>query len=235
MAKPAPTATQTNLEQEAEEELPPLSPKEEAWLEHTATPEQLQFFSDNGFLVVENALEGDMLERVIDVVDQVTAAVREKQGESLKKVEKNAALQSNKTYATPRRPGDVGSTRCVMEGPTMLELLDYKTTFPLLWDIMGWNIQNYMSVISVKPPEEKPEDEEVNPTSRVNGSSGYHQDGGRPNPEMAWDHAAPELVPGDRQPPMLSLKVAFFLTDTRVPECGAMCVHTLELSCILLD
>ena len=48
-----------------------------------------------------------MLERVIDVVDQVTAAVREKQGESLKKVEKNAALQSNKTYATPRRPGDI--------------------------------------------------------------------------------------------------------------------------------
>ena len=175
-----------------------------------------------------------MLERVIDVVDQVTAAVREKQGESLKKVEKNAALQSNKTYATPRRPGDVGSTRCVMEGPTMLELLDYKTTFPLLWDIMGWNIQNYMSVISVKPPEEKPEDEEVNPTSRVNGSSGYHQDGGRPNPEMAWDHAAPELVPGDRQPPMLSLKVAFFLTDTRAPECGAMCVHTLELFLRLL-
>eukprot|EP01045_Picozoa_sp_COSAG04_P004549 COSAG04_NODE_199_length_20482_cov_32.401559_5_plen_86_part_00 len=57
MAKPAPTATETNLEQEAEAELPPLSPKEEAWLEHTATPEQLQFFSDNGFLVVENACD----------------------------------------------------------------------------------------------------------------------------------------------------------------------------------
>ena len=56
MPKPAPAATETNLEQQqAEEELPPLSPKEQAWLEHTATPEQLQFFSDNGFLVVENA------------------------------------------------------------------------------------------------------------------------------------------------------------------------------------
>lgn len=86
---------------------------------------------------------------------------------------------------------------------------------------MGWNIQNYMSVISVKPPEDRPA-EPVNPTSRANGSSGYHQDGGRPNPEMQWDHAAPELHPGERQPPMLSLKIAYFLTDTRIPDCGAM-------------
>ena len=103
----------------------------------------------------------------------------------------------------------------------MLELLDYPTTFPLLWDIMGWNIQNYMSVISVKPPEERPA-EAVNPTARQNGSSGYHQDGGRPNVEMQWDHSDPGLRFGDRQPPMLSLKVAYFLTDTRVQECGAM-------------
>ena len=57
MPKPAPAATETKAleQQDAEEELPPLSPKEQAWLEHTATPEQIQFFSDNGFLVVENA------------------------------------------------------------------------------------------------------------------------------------------------------------------------------------
>jgi hypothetical protein len=36
------------------------------------------------------------------------------------------------------RPADVNTLRAVMEGPAMLELLDYPTTFPLLWDIMGW-------------------------------------------------------------------------------------------------
>eukprot|EP01052_Picozoa_sp_SAG31_P030808 SAG31_NODE_3196_length_4567_cov_4.393465_2_plen_209_part_00 len=42
-------------------------------------------------------------------------------------------------------------------------------------------------------------------------SSGWHIDGGRPVPELET-----------RPQPRLSLKVGYFLTDTTVPECGAM-------------
>ena len=179
----------------------PPTPKQRAWLQHAATPEQLSFFAANGYLPIPQALDPDLLGRVTAVVDEVAEAVWS---------EKEQAATSAGKDPEPR--GEFNYFPCVLDCPA---------TFPLLWDIMGWNIQNYMSVISVKPPEEKPEDEEVNPTSRVNGSSGYHQDGGRPNPEMAWDHAAPELVPGDRQPPMLSLKVAFFPSAMKIGRVGA--------------
>ena len=50
----------------------------------------------------------------------------------------------------------------------------------------------------------------------------YHQDGGRPTPEMQHDHAIGGERVGEGSTPMLSLKCAFFLTDTTEPECGAL-------------
>ena len=35
--------------------------------------------------------------------------------------------------------------RTVVEDDTFLDLLDVPKTFPLLWDILGWNIQLYIS------------------------------------------------------------------------------------------
>ena len=34
----------------------------------------------------------------------------------------------------------------------MLELLDHPSTFPMAWDVLGWNIQLYISQMLVKPP-----------------------------------------------------------------------------------
>ena len=78
-----------------------------------------------------------------------------------------------------------------------LALLDWPKTFPKVWGLLGWNIQLYhshMTVTPVVPPEERPAKKRL----------GWHQDSGRLNQEM-------ETEPR----PRISLKVAFFLTDTR--------------------
>ena len=78
-----------------------------------------------------------------------------------------------------------------------LELLDWPKTFPKVWGLLGWNIQLYhshMTVTPVVPSEERPAKKRL----------GWHQDSGRLNQEM-------ETEPR----PRISLKVAFFLTDTR--------------------
>ena len=72
-------------------------------------------------------------------------------------------------------------------------------------DILGWNIQLYISHLIVYPPEKPTPVEE-----RVNGN-GWHIDGGRPVPEME-----------ERPQPRLSLKVGYFLTDTTIENSGAM-------------
>ena len=78
-----------------------------------------------------------------------------------------------------------------------LELLDWPTTFPKVWGLLGWNIQLYhshMPTSPVMPPAERPAEIELR----------LHQDSDRLNKELETD---PQ--------PRISLKVAYFLTDTR--------------------
>lgn len=77
-----------------------------------------------------------------------------------------------------------------------LELLDWPKTFPKVWGILGWNIQLYHSHLIVTPPrasDDKP----------VKRRLGWHQDSGRLNIELEGNPR-----------PRVSLKVAFFLSDT---------------------
>jgi ectoine hydroxylase-related dioxygenase (phytanoyl-CoA dioxygenase family) len=76
-----------------------------------------------------------------------------------------------------------------------LELLDWPKTFPKVWGILGWNIQLYHSHFIVTPPK----------ATSGPGQSGlnWHKDSGRLNFEL---ESNPQ--------PRISLKVAFFLTDT---------------------
>lgn len=76
-----------------------------------------------------------------------------------------------------------------------LELLDCPTTFAKVWGILGWNIQLYHSHAIVTPPH----------AASGPGQKGlnWHKDSGRLNNELETD---PQ--------PRISLKVAFFLTDT---------------------
>jgi len=151
------------------------------WLKYVATEEQLRQFNDEGYLIVEDALTPDLLGRLNEAVDGV---------------------EKNERAAKGLGPDDmVAKFRTVVEDDTFLDLLDNPKTFPLLWDILGWNIQLYISHLIVYPPEKKGGD--------IN-KGGWHQDGGRPVPEMERPH------------PRLSLKISYWLSDVTSPENGAM-------------
>jgi ectoine hydroxylase len=80
------------------------------------------------------------------------------------------------------------------------DLVDYEKILPKVWDILGWNIYLYHAHLIVTPPTgEQPNDK----------TFGWHQDSGRTNVEME-SHPRPRL----------SLKVAYFLSDTSQPGRG---------------
>ena len=78
--------------------------------------------------------------------------------------------------------------------PLFADLVDYEKILPKVWGILGWNIYLYHAHLIVTPPSGKVRDEKT---------FGWHQDSGRVNQEME-SHPRPRL----------SLKVAYFLSDT---------------------
>jgi ectoine hydroxylase-related dioxygenase (phytanoyl-CoA dioxygenase family) len=87
-----------------------------------------------------------------------------------------------------------------------LELLDWPRTFPKVWGILGWHIQLYHSHLIVTPPVAAADRE-------VEKRLGWHQDSGRLNRDLEGDPR-----------PRVSLKVAFFLTDTSATGSGNLSV-----------
>ncbi len=81
-----------------------------------------------------------------------------------------------------------------------LNLVDHEKILPKVWGILGWNIYLYHAHLIVTPPSGKPKDDKT---------FGWHQDSGRVNQEME-SHPRPRL----------SLKVAYFLSDTSEPGRG---------------
>lgn len=75
-----------------------------------------------------------------------------------------------------------------------LDLLDWPTTFPKVWGILGWHIQLYLAHIDVTPMEPR-----LTEPERL----GWHQDSGRVNIELESDPR-----------PRVSIKIGYFLTDT---------------------
>ena len=154
-----------------------------SWLEYCATKEQLNTFNETGYLVVENAITSEMVDKLEEVADRIDAEERAKTGMAPHKL--------------------LSKFRTVLEDDILLELLDNKKVFPLLWDILGWNIQLYISHLIMYPPE-------PSETQRVEKGAHWHQDGGRPVPEMERPH------------PRLSLKVSYWLSDVPHRDYGAM-------------
>jgi ectoine hydroxylase-related dioxygenase (phytanoyl-CoA dioxygenase family) len=141
------------------------------------TEEQRRFFDEHGYLIVEDALSADLVDEL-----------------------REAALRVQRRYRPDGvRPGEVFEWRNVLvEDPAFWQLLDYPKTVPLVWQILGWNIQLITSHLVISyPPQEKT-------------NLGWHQDGGRTVAEL------PQPLP------RLFIKIAYWLSDTRHPESGAM-------------
>jgi len=82
----------------------------------------------------------------------------------------------------------------IPENPLFADLVDNETILPKVWGILGWNIYLYHAHLIVTPPSGQ---------ERNDKTFGWHQDSGRVNQEME-SHPRPRL----------SLKVAYFLSDT---------------------
>jgi ectoine hydroxylase-related dioxygenase (phytanoyl-CoA dioxygenase family) len=80
------------------------------------------------------------------------------------------------------------------------DLVDYEKILPKVWGLLGWNIYLYHAHLIVTPPCGQAQDDRT---------FGWHQDSGRVNQEI-------ECHPR----PRLSLKVAYFLSDTSEPGHG---------------
>ncbi len=154
----------------------------EAHLRHAITPRELAAFQRDGYLVVPGALDPDALTRLLEAVDR---------------------LDERERRRLDLAPGDMMSRFSVIRfDPAFLELVAWARTFPKVWDILGWNIQLYISHLVVYPPETWGGQQCRAPV--------WHQDSGRPVLEL------------ERPAPRLSVKVGYWLTDTRGPDRGAM-------------
>ncbi len=144
--------------------------------------EQRASFEETGYLVVEAALPGAL-----------TARLRKRA----------LALYDAGRAELGLGPNDFWELRnCLVRDDGFLDLLDWPATFPLVVDLLGWNLQLATSHLTVLPP--------AAPGTERTRRGGWHRDGGTSATEMAEPH------------PRLFIKVAYWLSDTRDSESGAM-------------
>jgi ectoine hydroxylase-related dioxygenase (phytanoyl-CoA dioxygenase family) len=144
------------------------------------TEAQRQRFDEEGFLVVPDALPVALVSELSELHDQL--------------------------YAEEQRTGKVapdGSLSLfgfVLRNDRYLELLDYPTTFPMVWAVLGWNIYMYHCHLDVRPPIR----EKRVPKWR------WHQDGGRMNLDIESETTRPRMA----------VKWGYFLSDMSEPGLG---------------
>ena len=155
-------------------------------LEYCLTDSERSKFEETGYLVVEEALSEPLvrdLNRAADVV-----------GEQYRK-------EHDVDPHTRINPFNF-----IGEDDLFLDLLDWPTTFPKVWGILGWHIQLYHTHMMTVPPLASADAQE---RKRM----GWHQDSGRLNTDFETDPR-----------PRVSVKVGFFLTDTTKPDSGSVYV-----------
>ncbi|MBC8103611.1 MAG: hypothetical protein H7Z41_13625, partial [Cytophagales bacterium] len=147
------------------------------------TPAQREAFDRDGFLVLPGALTPEQVAHFIGVVDGLDAEER-----SRRDLDSFATVEIRNAIA---RPG----------GEALLPLLDWPATFPLLAEILGWNIQLTTSHVFVRTPNlgEQTSFKAID----------WHADG--PNPSFP-------TIGGVS--PRLYAKIGYFLTDLSAPDRG---------------
>lgn len=153
-----------------------LDPKSCAYLR----PDQRQRFEEDGYLVVPNALPPDLVQRLVAAIDRLEAAGK---------------LEAQPAQHTRHM------RNCIVEDDAFLPLLDWHATFPLVVDILSWNIKLITSHVICRDPS--PAD-----APDTWKSTGWHRDGGTSAQEMAEPH------------PRLYIKIAYWLTDLSEPGRG---------------
>ena len=80
---------------------------EKDWLQHCATREQLDFFNEQGYLVVENALSEAQVEEMTVAIDRVDAAERRALEKSVGRLSLSAVVLWAQRLLALRNPVNV--------------------------------------------------------------------------------------------------------------------------------
>jgi ectoine hydroxylase len=115
------------------------------------TPEQAESFERDGFIVIRNALDRPMLERVTAAVEGIY-----ERGVRQRGLDQKGAFEQRNS---------------IVLDDTLLDLLDYDATVPFVPQILNWDVQLDTSHVIVRPPLPKE-------TGQDFKASGWHRDGG---------------------------------------------------------
>jgi ectoine hydroxylase len=140
-----------------------------------------QRFERDGYFIVRGALQEADCDWLLAEIDQLSQACR-RPGES------------NNDY--------IGVRRAMFKRPSLRRLLTWPSTFPLIAELMGPNIQMGVSHCTVRPPQPK------------NSQAAYRK--------VRWhvDGGASVVLPVNGQRPWLFTKVGFFPTDLSASMMG---------------
>lgn len=147
-------------------------------LQHCLTASESDHFEEFGYVMIENAVSTEQLELLSRFCDRMLEDKRR---------------QGLGTYESFDEVDLIGKE------PVFLEMIDWETTFPKVWGVLGWNIYLYHTGLIVNPPSDP------NPRSGT-PSVAWHQDSMRVNDEM---ESSPR--------PRLSLKVVYLISDVSEP------------------
>ena len=129
-------------------------------LDHRLTEDERRSFNLDGYLILEDTLTAEEVERLTGVVDGLHAAGKFAEGRR----DETISGRINKA-------GFVGLDR------SLFDLVAYERTLPKVWGILGWNVYLYHSHLSItdtEPGSYAPD----GPTWK------WHQDSGRLNQDM---------------------------------------------------
>ena len=102
-------------------------------LKHRLTSDEREFFNNQGYLIVRNAVDSSLLPRLLAAVDRIDARERN--------VENRGKLMS--------------VPNIVHEDAALVDLIDCATIYPKVWGILGWNTYLYHSHIDITPPADE--------------------------------------------------------------------------------
>ncbi len=158
---------------------------EHGFIEHRLTDDERSLFEAQGYLTIPGALPEEMVAELSAIADRELDAFRSADGVGPYHV--------------------LNLHDCVGRDSVYLELIDWPSTFPKVFGVLGWHIQLYHTQFIVSPP--------THPAARA-GAYGWHQDNNRMNRDFETDGPHPRV----------SLKVAYFLSDLPDDGMGNFCI-----------
>lgn len=183
---------------------------------HALTQEEREAFNRDGYLVVPEVLSPQEIQSMVAATDEIHAreVARVRRGEVDMK---NPPADLTPTIWRGTRSDPTTDplfyTMYIQDHPeAFLPLIDHPRVFPKVWGLMGFNIYCFHTHLIVTPPANRPRRGEPGQTGPDFSIENWHQDSGRVNQDLESGLGVPR--------PRLSVKVAYFLSDTREEGVG---------------